>query len=234
MGRRGAWCAVYAVQAHAIAFALFPAAAARSVDGLDINVVDLDDEEVKPPEPPPVELPRPIADHAGPRKGSGVGLRTPRPSTEHEQPPPAAAGPAIVAPVADFAIPVANHASYAGGITSTDSAGEQPGGEGEGGGGGGTGDLSRPARLGGKKHWVCTTNAPGQASVNVRVLVDPDGSAMRVEVLRDDAVADAILDGAKPCAMVERYIPGRDRDGRPATRWTQPFRVVVVGVGSVQ
>lgn len=232
VSRRGAWCAVYAVEAHAIVCLLLPAAAGTPREAPDINV-ELSDQQTtpqEPPAPPPVERLRPIGGHrVGAHKGSGGGPSTPRPSSKHE-PPPAAAGSAILAPVAAFEIPVANH-SYPGGITSSDGTSEQAGADGE--GGGGFADLSRPARLGGKKHWTCTTEAPGHASVSVRVLVRPDGSARRVEVLRDDTVADAILDGARPCAMIERYIPGTDRDGRPATRWTLPFRIVVVGVDSM-
>jgi hypothetical protein len=66
--------------------------------------------------------------------------------------------------------------------------------------------------------------------VRARALVRPDGSAMRVEVLDRGELPEVVLNSAAPCAMAERYIAGRDHDGRPTLAWTHPFRIAVVGL----
>jgi len=124
-------------------------------------------------------------------------------------------------------VPVASAAVYPGGLTSADGTSNRYV---DALGGGMPGDLSSPARLGDVKHWACTVDGLVRPTgVHFRALVRADGTAERVEVVDGD-VEGSVLRGALPCALRERYIAGRDRSGRPATRWTLPFRVEVVGV----
>ena len=125
-------------------------------------------------------------------------------------------------------MPVASAAVYPGGLTSSDGTSDNYVNAL---GGGMPGDLVRAlARLGGEKHWACTVDGVVRPTgVHVRALVRADGTAERVDAVDGD-LDGAVLRGATPCAMREHYIAGRDRSGRPSTRWTLPFRIEVLGV----
>lgn len=151
----------------------------------------------------------------------------------HRGSPPAAAASAIALPEVGDPLPVASAQVYPGGLTSSLGTSDEAVGEvGSGGSGFLPGDLSAPAHLDGERHWACNVEgAPATTTpVHCRALVRPDGSAVRVEVLDRGELPDRVLAGAEPCAMAERYVPGRDREGRAVLRWTRPFRIAVVGL----
>lgn len=62
-----------------------------------------------------------------------------------------------------------------------------------------------------------------QASVQIVVVVGPDGSPQSVSVVQDPGYGFGRV--AKRCAMRKRFEPGLDKWGRPSTRSTPPFNV---------
>ena len=223
------WCVVYAAQLHLLIGLVFSPSRRGGYEPSLEPAPELTSIETEPAEPP-VEQVDKEADHPVERVAKGAGTAR-KPSPQHRvqkgNGTPAGASSVVAAPAPAFAIPVASQPFYPGGLTSSASTSEEVAHElfGE-----GATDLSRPARLGGRKNWGCTVRgAPAMSRANVRVLVGKDGRALRVEVLRDDTVSQAIMEGATPCAMAEHYISGTDRDGRPTTKWTLPFHIVVTG-----
>lgn len=173
------------------------------------------------------------------RARSRAAAKAPHPSTS--APPPLAARPgsATTAELAADSLVVASAGDHAGGITQARATGGPTyhpnarawgleGSDGTGGGGGG--DLSRSARLGGTKRWSCP-GPPELAGdlqphfVRVRAEVLPDGTAVRVMPVDDEA--PVLLRAALPCALAERYVPALDRGGRPVRGLTVPFRIVL-------
>jgi hypothetical protein len=234
---RFAWFLFYAVELHLVAaLAMAPPVHAspsypttKSLDEFAIDIAapapsnEIEKEEVAH---------RPIAASPmpSPRRGRPVTRPPSNPGSA-----PAAAASVVSSPEVGEPIPVGTAPTYPGGLTSSTGTGNEFGDEiGSGGAGLVPFDLSAPAHLDGRRAWTCVVDgAPDRTIVRVRALVRPDGSAVRAELVDDDGqAAEAVLRGAMPCAMREQYIPGRDRDGRLVLRWTRPFRVVVVGVGS--
>jgi hypothetical protein len=217
---RFTWCVAHALELHAIAFIALAHPSrprpAPETAALDVLFEPTPDPASTPPDPAPAREPAHIA---GPPR---------RPQDPpHLGSPPAAAASAIALPDVGAPLPVASAAVYPGGLTSSDGTSESYV---DALGGGMPGDLSLPARLGGEKHWACTVDGVVRPTgVHFRALVRADGTAERVEAIDGD-LDGAVLRGATPCAMREHYIAGRDRSGRPATRWTLPFRVEVLGV----
>ncbi len=90
-------------------------------------------------------------------------------------------------------------------------------------------DLSSPPRIGGYVYWECPWPlAAAQANVNravVHVTVDVTvrGKATAVQLI--DQPGYEFGDDAIRCAMDQRYIPGRDSQGRPAPGRTRKFSV---------
>lgn len=219
---RFGWWLMYAVQVHVLVAALIPRAPAPAV----ASVVDPDDIVDAP------ELPATVA--SGPAIAKALAIPAParHPGPRGHGAPPALASSAIALPDVGEPLPVASASAYPGGVTApqgtTDSYVGELGGDGMGWGA----DLSRPARLGGEKHWGCTVaGVHGGTRVNFRALVRADGSPVRLEPIDGPGqVPDAVLAGALPCAMREHFIAGRDRLGRPAERWSLPFGTIVVGI----
>jgi hypothetical protein len=221
-----AWCLVHALEAHALALvALGPGPARAPPPGVGVEVaVEL---------APPLEAPAPDSSDSTVKsgEGSGAGLgrarASARPWRGRGASAPAVASSALAANDGPPLV-IGPAATFAGGITATDGTSLDSVDEfGGGGGSGGFGDLSRAARLGRNVSWACNANdVPGDSFSRVRVLVRPDGSAVRAEVL--DGPPEVLRD-VMGCALLEHYQPGRDCDGRAATKWTRPFRIVVVG-----
>jgi hypothetical protein len=200
------------------------------------DVVEVDQaapEEVPPPPDPssPV-LPMSTARSSTPRPSFGSARRLA--SGSRGSSTPAAASSAVALADVGAPLPVALAATYPGGLTSSDGTANAYVDALLGGfGGPPSGDLSAPARLGGVKTWgACRADGvPDLTYVRMRALVRPDGTALRVESVDPPGfVSDTVVRGAMPCAMREHYIHGRDRAGRPAERWTLPFRVEVLGL----
>jgi hypothetical protein len=90
-------------------------------------------------------------------------------------------------------------------------------------------DLSSPPRIGGYVYWECPwPEAAAQANVNravVHVTVDVTarGKAKAVQLI--DQPGYEFGDDAIRCAMDQRYIPGRDTEGRPVAGRTRKFSV---------
>jgi hypothetical protein len=90
-------------------------------------------------------------------------------------------------------------------------------------------DLSSPPRIGGYVYWECPwPEAAAQAGVNhavVHVTVDVTvrGNATAVQLI--DQPGYEFGDDAIRCAMDQRYIPGRDTQGRPVAGRTRKFSV---------
>jgi hypothetical protein len=90
-------------------------------------------------------------------------------------------------------------------------------------------DLSSPPRIGGYVYWECPwPAAAAQAGVNhavVHVTVDVTvrGKATAVQLI--DQPGYEFGEDAIRCAMDQRYIPGRDAQGRPVAGRTRKFSV---------
>jgi hypothetical protein len=90
-------------------------------------------------------------------------------------------------------------------------------------------DLSSPPRIGGYVYWECPwPEAAAQANVNhavVHVTVDVTvrGKATAVQLI--DQPGYEFGDDAIHCALDQRYIPGRDAQGRPVAGRTRKFSV---------
>ncbi len=234
VGPRFAWALVHAIELHAVVFLAFlprhasvatehPAAAAD-----DAVLV----EEERSPEPEPSAPPLQTSTTPSQTPGPSRGRARPIPRSSGGSSAPAAAASAIALPDVGEPLPVGLASTYPGGLTSSDGTADAYVDALLAGFGGPTGDLSAPARLGGLKTWgACRADGvPDLSVVRLRALVRADGTAVRVEPLDRDAVSAAVLRGAMPCALRERYLAGRDRQGRPAERWTLPFRVEVLGL----
>lgn len=222
------WSVVHAAELHAVALLVVLGPAARPPPA-------------SPPPPTPCievlvdEAPAPAVEKGEAMRRAPVLAPVPgrpgRHARAYRGAPPASAASAVAYPDVGKALPVGTGAPvYPGGLTS--SAGTSGKAVAELGSGGTLpGDLSAPAHLDGRRPWSCNVEgAPDETMVRVQALVRPDGSAVRVELLDQGDVPELVLSSAAPCALAERYVPGRDRDGRPALRWTRPFRIVVVGV----
>jgi hypothetical protein len=117
------------------------------------------------------------------------------------------------------------------GPASPAASGPDPAGAGNDGADAGPGDLSSPAHLQGQVMWACKVRrAPPATSVHVRVLVNVDGSAERVEPYDVTESSREVVEAALPCALRQRYIAGTDSRGLPVKKWSRPFRVVVAGL----
>ena len=229
--QRLAWCFVHALEAHALVFLALPPAAGLPATGTataPANTVIIDNETAPPAEASSPSSPAPPVST---KSATRVGRVASRAHPQHGS-PPAAAASAVALPDVGDPLPVAEASTYPGGLTSSDGTTNAYVDALLGGFGGATGDLSAPARLGGIKTWgACRADGvPDLSVVRLRALVRADGTAVRVEPLEPGAVSDVVLRGAMPCAMREHYIAGRDRSGRPAERWTLPFRVEVIGL----
>jgi hypothetical protein len=227
------WSVVHAAELHAVALLVMLGPAARPTTAtsappscLEVLVDEAPAPAVEKGEAvrrAPVVAPVPgrPGRHARPRRGA----------------PPAAAASAVASPDVGEALPVATAPAYPGGLTSSlGTSGEAVDELGAGSGGGTPGDLSAPAHLDGRRSWSCNVEgAPDETAVRVRALVRPNGTAVRVELLdQGGELPERVLEGARPCALRERYVPGLDHEGRPVERWTRPFRLVVVGVVASQ
>jgi len=224
---RLAWCAVHALELHVVAALLLipPSRGPVPREEPFASSIAVDRE----PEPPPLPATTGEGSTPAPRRArfpGRPGAGKPRPGGS----PPTLASSAVAAPVGD-PLPVASAPSWPGGPTAT--VGGVGAGYGDGNGGGqGLVDLSLPARLAGSQSWPCEVSGdvPNRSFVRVRALVRPDATAERVEVLDGGQVQGEIEAAAEPCVLRGRFVPGRDRAGALATRWTVPFRIVVVGV----
>jgi hypothetical protein len=236
------WCVLHAVELHAIVFLVAlpwttgPKAEQAAPAASDAVEVDQAAPEEVPASPAPSSpvLPPPASTARSPTPRPSFASARPLASASRGSSTPAAASSAVALADVGAPLPVALAASYPGGLTSSDGTANAYV-DALLGGFGGTlgGDLSAPARLGGIKTWgACRADGvPDLTYVRVRVLVRPDGTALRVESVDPPGfVSDTVLRGAMPCAMREHYIHGRDRAGQPAERWTLPFRVEVLGL----
>lgn len=227
------WSVVHAAELHAVALLVMLGPAARPTTAT--------------PAPPSClevlvdEAPTPAVEKGEAMRRAPVVAPVPGRPGRHARPhrgaPPAAAASAVASPDVGEALPVGTAPVYPGGLTSSlGTSGEAVDELGGGSGGGTPGDLSAPAHLDGRRSWSCNVEgAQDETMVRVRALVRPDGSAVRAELLDEGgALPELVLRAAMPCALRERYVPGRDREGRHALRWTRPFRIVVVGVVASQ
>jgi hypothetical protein len=227
------WCLVHAVELHALVLLALPRGASIANvktttppdDAVTIEEERPSQTEASFPTPPRTEPP-------SAKLAIRVGRAAPGVRPQHGS-PPAAAASAIALPDVGEPLPVGWASTYPGGLTSSDGTTNAYVDALLGGLGGTPGDRSAPARLGGVKTWgACRADGvPDLSVVRVRALVRADGTAVRVELADPPGfVPDAVFHGATPCAMREHYIHGRDRQGRPAERWTLPFRVEVLGL----
>ncbi len=90
-------------------------------------------------------------------------------------------------------------------------------------------DRSSPPRIGGYVSWECPwPAAAAQAGVNhavVHVTVDVTARGQATAAHLVDQPGYEFGDEALRCAMDQKYIPGRDADGRPAAGRTRKFSV---------
>ena len=225
-----------AVVLHGGLLAALPSVRARILP-LREQPASFDIEVVAPPAPPLAKL---LLARA---KGPSRGPRTVGPARAPTVPAPATpTAPAPTAPVAAVAAPAvvveqaetavvsdqANEVPAA--ITPAVAGGDRPGGWRGDIRVGPSLDLSKPARLGGMKRWDCRVRSTTIDSliIRVRALVTADGAALRIEIIDSDAGPN-ILRLVLPCAQRERYVPGLGPDGKLATVWSDPFRIVVIG-----
>jgi periplasmic protein TonB len=89
-------------------------------------------------------------------------------------------------------------------------------------------DLSRPVSLA-DDEWQCAWPQEAEAadidqqSVILRVAVQPDGAAARVDVLADPG--GGFGNAARACALRTRFEPAKDRAGRNIAAVSPPIRV---------
>ena len=232
------WFILHAVEIHAILFIALPREGTLTTGSTRTTAtvtsappqVEVDEEP-----PPPESSSPPVQTSAIQTRVVGPPLR-PAKARVHAalgSPAPAAAASAVALPDVGDPLPVALATTYPGGLTSSDGTTNAYVDALLGGFGGTRRDLSAPARLGGVKTWgACRADGvPDLSFVRLRALVRADGTAVRLESAEPPGlVSNTVLSGAMPCAMREHYVPGRDREGRPAERWTLPFRVEVLGL----
>ena len=93
--------------------------------------------------------------------------------------------------------------------------------------------TKRPAQLvESTVHWRCAwprnsvADRLREQKVYIRAIVGRDGSPSRVDIVNDPT--NGFGAAAVACAMRQRYLPARDKDGAPVDGPTNPFAVVFV------
>lgn len=64
-----------------------------------------------------------------------------------------------------------------------------------------------------------------QAVVQVRIMVNPDGTPQHTEILGVSVPNHGFEDAARSCIRQFRFQPATDSSGTPVRDWTRPFRV---------
>jgi periplasmic protein TonB len=216
----------------ALVIALPRARTARALDLLPRSVeVDVPEPPTDPPPPPPPPAPAVNPGAAG--GGASAPVRAPAILARNER----IESPTPEAPIVsgDGELPLPGHAGSGAGDAGTDGASGSDAGP--------PGppatplvlppppppaiDRSRAPALARNGQWSCPwppeADPIDDAVVVVAVVIDAAGHATRVDVLGDPGYGFGRE--ARRCALRETYVPGLDREGRPAVSVTKPFRV---------
>jgi protein TonB len=196
-----------------------------------------DIEMINPPPPPPPPEEKPPEPEEAPKPVAAVKA----PSHEKEAPPPAPAQAGkILTQEPDPNEPVdltgqgfvtGNADTYAGGVTASTGTsktavrdlnavvGGVPGGTGTKVGATGGPDRSRAPSIVGSSQWDCPFPAEADAEeinyqrVKLLIVVRPDGTPQDAKVIADPG--NGFGREARKCAMMRRYEPALDREGKP-------------------
>jgi protein TonB len=87
------------------------------------------------------------------------------------------------------------------------------------------GEIAQPAAPDPHGAWDCDfpLGRAAHARVAIVVTVRPDGTPESVEIVSDPG--HGFAPAARECAMRQRFLPARDRDGNPVLGKTRPFTV---------